>query len=80
MGQLVHCSRRRRALQVKRAGCVDVLKLAFADDQKEELNITEMHAGQVMEYIKSKVAAKDMQAVLSKHDFVGKKLSTEWGL
>lgn len=65
---------------MKRPGGEDHLRLAFADAQKEELNITEMHAGQVMEHIKSRVAEKDMHAVLTKHEFVGKKLSTEWGL
>jgi len=68
------------AVQLKRPGCDAHLKLKFTDEQTDELNVTDMHAGQVMDFIKARVAEKDMQAVLTKHEFVGKKLSTEWGL
>jgi hypothetical protein len=56
------------------------MKLSFSDNSEEHLDISNMHANQVMSFIRVRVEEKAMHAVLAEHKFVGKKLSSNWGL
>ena len=68
------------SLQVRPPGEPASLYLKFADDKEETVDISCMHSGQVVHHIKSRIQEKDMAAVLSKNEFVGKQLETRWGI
>jgi hypothetical protein len=61
-------------------GCDATLKLKFTDNKEDTVDITNMHAGQVFKFIKSRIQEKGMAEVLTTHGFLGKKLDTKWGL
>lgn len=66
--------------QIVRPGRAALLKLTFADGQKEELDISRMQAGQVYDHIASRIEERAMNDVLTQNNFVGQKLATSWGL
>lgn len=76
-----HYSRHNHGLlQIVPSGNPALLKLTFADGKNEELDISAMQAGQVYDHIASRIEERAMNDVLTQNNFVGKKLSTSWGL
>ena len=67
-------------LQLNPPGHPASLHLVFADNKEETLDITNMHSGEVSNFIESRVQERDMAEVLATHKFTGKKLHTKWGL
>jgi hypothetical protein len=67
-------------MQVLKRGSDARMTLKFTDNSEEALDLSNMHSGQVLDYIWNRVEEKDMQTVLSQHKFVGKKLTSHWGL
>lgn len=67
-------------MQMNPPGQPASLHLVFGDNKEETLDITNMHSGQVSQFIESRVQERDMAEVLTTHNFAGKKLHTKWGL
>jgi hypothetical protein len=64
---------------VKR-GSPAFLTLTFTDDTVEKVEITQMNLGQTYDYIASRIEERAMQEVLAQNKFVGKRLTSAWGL
>lgn len=54
--------------------------MMFADGKEEQLDISSMQAGKVYDHIASRIEERAMTEVLTQNDFLGKKLSSSWGL
>lgn len=56
------------------------LKMVFADGKEEHLDISNMHAGKVYGHIASRIEERAMTEVLTQNKFLGKKLTSSWGV
>lgn len=67
-------------MQILPLGSPSNLKMTFADGKQEELDISSMHAGKVYSHISSRIEERAMTDVLTQNKFLGKKLTSGWGL
>lgn len=67
-------------MQIVNPGSQASLLVKFSDGQQEKLDISNMHGEQVFAFISRRTQERAMQDVLSKNNFVGKKLVSAWGL
>jgi hypothetical protein len=67
-------------VQILPLGSPSNLRMTFADGKEEELDISSMHAGKVYGHISSRIEERAMTDVLTQNKFLGKKLTSGWGL
>lgn len=67
-------------MQLLRSGSPCSLDMKFADGKEERMDITDLNSRQVFNHIKSRIEEKDMASVLAQNQFMGKTLTSRWGV
>ena len=67
-------------MQLLRSGSPCSLDMEFADGKAERMDITDLNSRQVFNHIKSRIEEKDMASVLAQNQFMGKTLTSRWGV